>query len=170
MIASDCFVLTLQLIHDVFHTRYRTPAAYSTGNRILIALRNVIVRRLCAMLDNLRKERGQPFLSGQLDLWSSGLGKCGLSEARRHETPLTPLGLSAPHSERRLWRSYCVGAHRGDGRGGHRHDEALGGGAQGLHAPANQADHPYVETGLEIHPVGLLFISIQIAQCGEHRG
>ena len=74
----DCFITrfvpTLQLIHDAFHTRYRALAAYSTGNRILIAIRNVTVRRFSAMFDQLRKERGQPFLSGQLDLWSLGLG------------------------------------------------------------------------------------------------
>ena len=50
------------------------PAAYSTGNLILVAIKNVIVRRVSAMFDQLRKERGQPFLSGQLDLWSLGLG------------------------------------------------------------------------------------------------
>ena len=55
--------------------RYRTPSAYSTANRILLAIRNVIVRRFTAMFDTIRKERGQPFLNGQLDLWSSGLAK-----------------------------------------------------------------------------------------------
>ena len=55
--------------------RYRTPDSYGTGNRILIALRNVIVRRLSALFDKLRKERGSPFINGQLDLWSSGLAK-----------------------------------------------------------------------------------------------
>ena len=80
-----------------------------------------------------------------------------------------PLGLSAPHNERRLWRSHYVGALRGDDRGGHRHHEALGGGAQGLHATANEADHPYAEAYPQIHPSGLLFVSVQIPQCSQHR-
>ena len=81
-----------------------------------------------------------------------------------------PLGLSAPHSERRLWRSHYISALRGDGRGGHRHHEALGGGAKGLHATANEADHPYDEAYPQIHPSGLLFVSVQIPQCSQHRG
>ena len=46
-------------------------------------------------------------------------------------------------------RSHYVGSLRGDGRGGTRHDEALGGGAEGLHATGNEADHPCVEVVLK---------------------
>ena len=84
--------------HHASCIRYRTPDSYGTGNRILIALRNVLQRRsvcvvnhccqrllltlvvvknrrFCSLFAKLRKERGQPFLNGQLDLWSSGLAK-----------------------------------------------------------------------------------------------
>lgn len=84
--------------HHASCIRYRTPDSYGTGNRILFALRNVLQRRsvcvvnhccqrvlltlvvvknrrFCSLFAKLRKERGQPFLNGQLDLWSSGLAK-----------------------------------------------------------------------------------------------
>ena len=82
--AFDNFIKRLDI-------RYKTPAAHSTCNRILLALLAVFKRRCIAMFDAMRAERGQRFLNGQLDLWSMVVWVSASSMRRRSKRRSTSL-------------------------------------------------------------------------------
>ena len=51
--------------HHASCIRYRTPDSYGTGNRILLALRNVLTRRSVVLL-----KRHWPYLAGKIVIMS----------------------------------------------------------------------------------------------------
>merc|ERR1712185_485971 len=53
--------------------KYRTSAAHSTGNRILLALQDTMTMRFSETFKLHRETRGRLFINSKLEIWSSGL-------------------------------------------------------------------------------------------------